>query len=90
VSGRAKPAEFVERSRRSALALALALRRFCVGLRKADGIAPICELPLATLVCVQRDSYRNGVPRMSYPPRDRDLEVVGKLNAVHPWASQCL
>jgi hypothetical protein len=88
VSGRAKPAEFVERSRRSALALAL--RRFCVGLRKADGIAPICELPLATLVCVQRDSYRNGVPRMSYPPRDRDLEVVGKLNAVHPWASQCL
>jgi hypothetical protein len=48
VSGRAKPAEFVERSRRSALALAL--RRFCGGPRKTDGIAPICELPLATLV----------------------------------------
>ena len=88
VSGRAEPAEFVQRSKSSGLALVI--RRFCGGLRKADGIAPICEFPLATLICVQRDSYRNCVPRMSYPPRDRDLEVVGKLNAVHPWASQCL
>ena len=86
--GPAKPAEFVERSRRSALALAL--RRFCVSLRKADGIAPIFELPLATLVCVQRDSYRNCVPRMSYPPRDRGLEIVGKLNAIHARISQVL
>ena len=48
VSGRAEPAEFVQRSKRSGLALVL--RRFCGGLRKADGIAPIFELPLATLV----------------------------------------
>ena len=88
MSGRDKPVEFVESSRRSVLALAR--RRFCVGLRKSGGIAPICELPLAILVWMQRNSYRNGVPRMSYPPRDRDLEVVGKLNAVHPRASQCL
>ena len=61
-----------------------------MGWSKADGIAPICELPLATLVCVQRNSYRNCVPRMSYPPRDRDLEVVGKFNAVHARISQVL